>query len=349
MRSIFIVVAVAGLAAAAPCAGQATAELAPQVDPTTPSVQAQPTPAPNPVILRVNGDPIYAVEISMLMQTIQVQLDDRGQPVDPHELAKIATQRAVEQKLVIQEARRFGIRADELEVARAAQVAEQQAGGRALLEAKLRNTGSNYDQFLGMIREIEIMKAFIGGQIAGNVVVTEQEIAEYYAANPTLFDADERVHAYHMIFIVGEDADPAVLQAKRTRAEAARQRALTSGEDFTTVARELSEGPSAPTGGDLGWVTRDKLVKQLADAVFGLEPGAISEVVQSRFGFHVATISDKRPAERISLEAATPQIEDFLRQQKASEAVATLIKTLAATAKVENVLAGDDLPVGGTG
>lgn len=304
---------------------------------------AAPTVAPNPIVLRVNGDPIYAVEISMIMQTIQSQLIQRGQEVDPHEIARVATDRAIEQKLIVQEARRYGIEADELEVARAAQMAEQQTGGRAALEAKLQNSGSNYDQFLGVIREIEIMKAFVNRQIKPNIVVTEEEIAEYYNANPELFDADERVHAYHMIFIVGEDADPAVQAATRTRAEAARTRALTGTEDFTTIARELSEGPSGPTGGDLGWVMRDALVKPLSDAVFSLQPGEISEVVQSRFGFHVATISDRRPAERISLEEAAPQVETFLKQEKATEAVGELLGTLVQTAKVENLL-GDGVP-----
>jgi parvulin-like peptidyl-prolyl isomerase len=312
-----------------------------QIDPTDPGAGRADTTAPNPVVLKVNGEPIYAVEISMVMQTIQNQLQDRGENVDQREIAKVATSRAIEQKLLVQEARRFGIEPDELRVARAAQVAEEQAGGRVMLEAKLKNTGSSYEQFLGVIREIEIMKAFIETQVQPNVVVSEQEIAAYYEDNPTLFDADERAHAYHMIFIVGEDARPADLDAARKRAEAARSRCVTGEEDFTVVARELSEGPSAPTGGDLGWVDRGQLVSPLSEAIFELQPGEISPVVQTRFGFHVATISDRRPAERISLDEAGPQIEGFLRQQKATEAVGQLLEMLVKNATIENLLGGE--------
>ena len=315
-----------------------------QMDPTDQPAATPPPVAANPAVLRVNGDPIYAIEISMVMQTIQGQLQERGEEVDQRELARVATQRAIEQKLLVQEARRFGVKPDELEVARAAQAAEERSGGRALLEAKLKNSGSTYEQFLDVLREIEIMKLFVGNQIQPNVEVTEEEIAEYYAANPTAFDAEERAHAYHMIFIVGEDGQPDVIESTRQKAEAARARCLTGEEDFTAIARELSEGPSAPAGGDLGWVNRGQLVSPLSEAIFALQPGDISPVVQTRFGFHVATITDRRPAERISLEEASPQIEAFLGQQKTAETVGQLIERLLETAKVENLIAGS--PVG---
>jgi parvulin-like peptidyl-prolyl isomerase len=314
-----------------------------QMDPTEQPPAPQQPVASNPAVLRVNGEPIYAIEISMVMQTIQGQLQERGEEVDQKELARVATQRAIEQKLLVQEARRFGVKPDELEVARAAQLAEERSGGRAVLEAKLKNSGSNYEQFLDVLREIEIMKLFVGNQIQPNVVVTDEEIAEYYEANPTAFDAEERAHAYHMIFVVGEDGEAEAIEATRRKAEAARARCLTGEEDFTSIARELSEGPSAPNGGDLGWVNRGQLVSPLSEAIFALQPGDISPVVQTRFGFHVATITDRRPAERISLEEASPQIEAFLGQQKTADTVGQLLERLLDTAKVDNLLGGSSV------
>jgi peptidyl-prolyl cis-trans isomerase C len=309
-----------------------------QVDPTGPPPATSPSTASNPAVILVNGDPIYAIEISMVMQTIQGQLQQRGETVDQRELAQVATQRAIEQKLLVQEARRFGVKPDEMEVARAAQMAEEQAGGRAQLEATLQSSGSNYEQLLDILREMEIMKIFVGTQIQPNVVVTEEEIAEYYEANPTTFDAEERTHAYHIIFIVGEDGEASVIETARKKAEVARSRCLTKEEDFTAIARELSEGPSAPTGGDLGWVNRGQLVSPLSEAIFALQPGDISPVVQTRFGFHVATVSERRPAEKITLEEATAQIELYIGQQKTADTVGQLMERLIETAKIENLI-----------
>jgi len=348
MRYLFTTLALAGLIFSAassfgqqPANTDQTGEIAAQKDPMAGAAPSATGTAPNPVVLRVNGDPIYAFEISMVMQTIQSQLNQRGESVDQRELAQGATQTVIEQKLLVQEARRFGIKPDELKVARAAQAAENQAGGRTKLEAKLKATGSSYDQFVDVIRQIETMQTFVNQQIEPNVVVTDEAIAAYYEANPQVFEADERAHAYHMIFIVGDDADPAVLSATRNKAEAARKRAVTGDEEFTAVATELSEGPSAPSGGDLGWVTKGALVSPLSETIFSLEPGQISEVVQSRFGFHVLTISDRRPAETIGLEEASEQIENLLRQQQAAEIVGQLLETLVEKANVENVLGGE--------
>ena len=346
LTSACLIFSAAFSSAQQPAGAEQNPGIANQQDPMAAPAPSATQPAPNPMVLRVNGDPIYAVEISMVMQTLQTQLTERGEQVDQRELAKVATQRAIEQKLLVQEARRFGVEADELEVARSAQMAEQRAGGRPALEAKLKATGSNYEQFLSIIREFELLSAFVEKQIKPNVTVTEEEIAAYYKDNPEVFEAEDRAHAFHMIFIVREDADPAVLAATRAKAEAARKRALAGDEDFTAVARDLSEGPSAPSGGDLGWVTRGALVSPLSETIFSLQPGDISEVVQSRFGFHVLTINDRRPAETISLELAAPQIEDLLRTEKATERMGQLLDTLTATAKVENLLGGTGTAAG---
>jgi parvulin-like peptidyl-prolyl isomerase len=73
----------------------------------------------------------------------------------------------------------------------------------------------------------------------------------------------------------------------RTRAEEARQRAL-AGEDFAELAHEYSDDPgSAADGGNLGRFTRAQMVPVFSDVAFKLQPGGISEVVESEFGFHI--------------------------------------------------------------
>jgi hypothetical protein len=68
------------------------------------------------------------------------------------------------------------------------------------------------------------------------------------------------------------------------------------GEDFATVARELStDEASAANGGELGWFTREEMVAPFAEAAFALEPGAISEPVESEFGWHVIQVQERDP------------------------------------------------------
>ena len=87
-----------------------------------------------------------------------------------------------------------------------------------------------------------------------------------------------------------------ILLPTREEAEAARARVTEGGEDFATVARELStdEGTAA-NGGELGWFTREEMVAPFAEAAFALEPGEISEPVESEFGWHVIQVQEKDP------------------------------------------------------
>ncbi len=85
-------------------------------------------------------------------------------------------------------------------------------------------------------------------------------------------------------------ADPSITRSKeeaKARAEKLRKQIVEEGKDFATVARENSDGPSKTKGGDLGSFTFQTMAKPFSEAAFALEVGAVSEVVETVFGFHV--------------------------------------------------------------
>ncbi len=76
-------------------------------------------------------------------------------------------------------------------------------------------------------------------------------------------------------------------------AVAARDR-VTAGEEFADVARDVSTGPSGPSGGELGWFSTGMMVPAFEEAVQNLEPGGLSEPVETQFGWHIVTLNDRR-------------------------------------------------------
>jgi peptidyl-prolyl cis-trans isomerase C len=301
----------------------------------------QPAPAVgdvNPAVLKVNDDLVYASEISMVMQNIASQAQAAGQPPNQEQLVQAATQRIVEQKLLAQEAVRVGIKVDELRLAEMAKAIEDQAGGRATLDANLAQMGSNYEQLQNTLREMDLVRSYIEQEIVPTVQVTEQEVTAFYTENPEMFERPEQVHARHILFDAAEDAEAQVIVDARGKADDARKRAL-AGEDFAELAREVSEGPSAPNGGDLGFFAREQMVQPFSEAAFALQVGQISEVVRTQYGFHVIKVEERRDAGTVPLEEASDRLETMLQQQKVGRMVNERMQSLASKATITPLMA----------
>ncbi|MBT5433550.1 MAG: peptidylprolyl isomerase, partial [Rhodospirillaceae bacterium] len=141
-----------------------------------------------------------------------------------------------------------------------------------------------------------------------------------------LDEFDERglgddVHARHILVATQEEA-----QAISERAQA--------GEDFATLAMELSTGPSGVDGGDLGWFRYEDMVPEFADGAFALETGAVSGPVESPFGWHVIKLEERRAAEAPVLSDVEVELRDIMARQ----AVMDTLDQLHADAEIEIML-----------
>lgn len=287
----------------------------------------------NPLVMAINGDPVYAADISLMMQNIQAFLAGQGKQVTEEEIFEVASQRIIEQKLLAQEALRFGLTPDESKIAEMLQLTAQQAGGRASLEEALAAAGTSIADLEGVFRELELGRVFIEQQIRPTIEVTDEEVTAFYNENPQFFKTQDQVRARHILFTADENADAETDAAAKAKAEAARQRAI-AGEDFAELAKELSEGPSGPNGGDLGFFEKERMVPAFAEAAFALEPGEISPVVKSQFGYHVIKVEERRGAGTMPLDEADDRIRQTLVNQKAAATTTALLETLGAKADI---------------
>lgn len=123
-----------------------------------------------------------------------------------------------------------------------------------------------------------------------------------YTANPDRFKAEERIRARHIL--IARSAERARDTAAEVLAEARAQ-----GADFAALAGKYSNDPgSAARGGDLGWFARGRMVKPFEEAAFALEPGSISDVVETEFGFHIIRLEERKPAGMQSFEEVRDEV-----------------------------------------
>jgi peptidyl-prolyl cis-trans isomerase D len=146
------------------------------------------------------------------------------------------------------------------------------------------------------------------------------------------------VRARHILIKVDSGADDATKAAAKARAEAALARAK-KGEDFATLAKELSEDKgSAKKGGDLGYNPKGRMVAPFDDAQFALKPGELSGVVESQFGYHVIKVEGVREGDVPVAEAKHELAEKLYLDRKASE-----LAKAAAQKTLDELKAGKDV------
>ena len=154
--------------------------------------------------------------------------------------------------------------------------------------------------------------------VASRMVLSESDLRAYHEQNSANLALQEQRRASHILLTVDPGASPDAKAAVRAQAEALLAELRQSPDAFAELARTRSQDPgSAAQGGDLDFFSRGAMVKPFEDAVFALERNAISDVVETEFGFHIIRVTDIRRPPPEPFEVARPRLEQELRQQQA--------------------------------
>ena len=158
------------------------------------------------------------------------------------------------------------------------------------------------------------------------IELSDDELFEYYEANPEEFTQEEQVRARHILLQVGGDRTE---QQAEEQMLAIRDR-LEAGEDFATVATELSDDPgSKAQGGDLGFFGRGQMIGEFEEAAFSAVPGEVVGPVKTNFGYHLIQVEERRDAGRSSFAEAQEQIRSLLLNQRSQDLAESTATELA--------------------
>jgi parvulin-like peptidyl-prolyl isomerase len=142
--------------------------------------------------------------------------------------------------------------------------------------------------------------------------VPEDSIRVYYEDHPLEFTVPARARARHILVAFRPGDGPGARTTARKKALGILSRAK-AGEDFGALAKEYSDDrASAVQGGDLGEITRGQVAKEFGDAAFALKPGAISQLVETQFGFHIIRLESLTPQRLRSLDESRAEIRGVL-------------------------------------
>jgi peptidyl-prolyl cis-trans isomerase D len=149
------------------------------------------------------------------------------------------------------------------------------------------------------------------------VVVPPTDVQRYYNENIQQYQTPEQIRASHILLnTAGKDAAAVRKQMEDILAQAK------AGADFAQLAMKYSEDAGTKAnGGDLDYFSRGRMVPEFEMAAFTLEPGQMSDIVETQYGFHIIKLVDKRPGSTRLLDEVRPQIQEQLAAQIADEQI----------------------------
>lgn len=289
----------------------------------------------------VNGSVITQADLKREMAGAQRRLSGMGKPLDDSQLVEIkkkAIERLIERELLYQESQKKGIKVDEAAVNEQLETLKKRFPSEAELKNALTKMNMSEANVKSQFAQGMAIQKFIDNELVQKITVSDKEIKTYYDSNPDFFRQSEQVRASHILIKV----DPQAEESQKAEARKALEKIqlkLKEGDDFSALAKESSQCPSSAKGGDLSYFKRGQMAKPFEDAAFALKPGEVSDIVETRFGYHLIKVVDKKPKSMIPYQDVKDRLGQYLKQEKARKEVSLYLEKLKQEAKIERFLA----------
>jgi parvulin-like peptidyl-prolyl isomerase len=246
-----------------------------------------------------------------------------------------AAEQAVGAKLLIDEANRLDIAVSDAEVDAEIAKIVKQVGGREAFDAALAQQKTGLADFREQVRRGRRVDKLVEKAVAGVDEPTEADIQRHYAEHKDEYSAGERVLAQHILVTPDGDTQTSKDEA-RAKIAAVRERVL-AGKEFAAEAAEHSMCPSGKEGGSLGWFSRGMMVPEFDQAVFSMNVGDVSDIIETQFGYHIILKTDHEAPREADFDDVREQIRDFIRHARRGEAMTVYVDELKSKATIEYV------------
>jgi len=296
----------------------------------------------------VNGIDITESEIEKL---IKPQLDmmakqsPKQSPAFVEQLTKMLRARAmeelVERKLLDEKVEEANIVVTEEEVIdqlKTLAAREKPPLSLEELKQKIESYGQNFEEYKKELRRQLGYWKLIEPQWAGKINITEEDAKKYYDENPTRFQTPELVRASHILIepdLTDPNIDPNEANAKARARIQDLLKQIKEGADFAELAKAHSDDlTTAANSGDVDFFSRGQMELPFEKAAFELKVGQLSDIVETRYGYHIIKVTDHKDPGHISFEQAKENIINGLTQKEQAEFIKKYIESLKAEANI---------------
>jgi len=249
-------------------------------------------------------------------------------------LRREAMDQLIEQVLVGQAATQSGLTPDPAEVDKSIEDLRSIFDSEEAFQMKLDGEGFTRESFRAHIGRMMVAKQYLDNIRMAAVDVTDASLEQYYEDNKRRLTLPEQIRVRHILITwkpMGKPDDRAFIRESMLPIlERAR-----AGEDFAALAREYSDDfATKQAGGDTGFFHRGEMAPNFEEAAFALEPGEISDPVETSFGVHIIQLEERRAEELLALDDIRDQLREHVQNEQVEQAVLAEIERLTAAADI---------------
>jgi parvulin-like peptidyl-prolyl isomerase len=275
---------------------------------------------PEYILAQVNQEQITVDEFDREFKELILEPGQKSMEASLEELKKAYLDQVIERKILVQEARRLGMKVT------------PEALNQTISEIKKDYPEEGFGQKLGLkgitleewkvhLEEKLLAEKMIRSTLHYPGEISDKEVLEYYEAHRSSFQLKPKVRVRQIVVADGEEAIQVLKRLKK-------------GENFEKMAAEKSLGPEKVNGGDLGYFSPGERPVEF-DHVFTMEMGEISNVIKSPYGYHIFKLEEKIESREMPFEEAKPGILQELRQKKGQREYQRWLKGIKGKAKVK--------------
>ncbi len=285
----------------------------------------------------VNGTVISKAEVDKEFSRFERQMTMTGRPIDPEkgtEMRKQIRDDLIERELIKQEGKNLGIKVEEAEVNEKVAELKKRFPTEEEFTGAMSKMNLTEEGMKAQFGQELIIRKVIDQEVASKVNVSDDQTKSFYDGHPDLFKTPEMVRASHILLKLDEKATPEDKAKAREKLEGIKAR-IEKGEDFAALAKESSQCPSSANGGDLDFFKRGQMVPPFEEAAFGLQPGAMSGIVETQFGLHLIKVTEKKDPGVTPYDEIKDKIGQHLKQQEVGKQLEQYVAQLKSKAKIE--------------
>ena len=290
------------------------------------------------VIARVNGQPIYEDQLQPQVDKALGDLRRRGgRATDPQVVKRLQMRLlddAIGDVLINQESKKRTIENVDEKVEQRVKDLEKKYGAGEGMERYLKIRRITLDELKESLKGRVRVDEYLKEQGVLDPEIPEERIRAMYDEDPQSFSSRETAKVSHILIAVDAQAGAEAKEQARKKAEQVRKEVL-EGADFAEMAKKNSSCWSAPKGGDLGTRKRGDMPAEFDKVAFALEKDAVSEIVETRFGFHIIKLAEKNPAVVVPYEQMREFLKKYLQEEESKKRLESHIAELRKKSEIE--------------